>query len=128
MDLTPQERAAQRSLVGLVRAGSAQLDSGIGMRIWREQGSEEWQVGLDEIIEHLTMLGIPHHIILMRRKVGRRTVGGFEVRVRWDDLDAVVRWVPSLQRLIDALENPTAANIDTADPASTSLAGDDRRY
>ena len=108
MTLTPAERAAQRSLVGLVQTGAAQLDSAEGLRIWRASGSEEWQIGVDEVAGHFETLGIPHHIALVRRTVRRRPVAGFEVRVGWDDLPAVLRWVPSLQRLIDAVNEPVS--------------------
>jgi hypothetical protein len=124
MALTSQERAAQRSLVGLIHAGSAQLDSAVGLRIWRAPGSEEWQIGVDEISEYFETLGIPHHVALVRRTVRRRTVVGFEIRVDWDDLPTMLRWVPSLQRLIDAVAEPSermAAVVDTSGAASTSL-------
>lgn len=127
MALASQERAAQRSLVGLIRAGSARLDSAVGLRIWRASGSEEWQIGVDEISGHFETLGIPHHIALVSRTVRRRTVGGFEIRVDWDDLPTVLRGVPSLQRLIDAVAEPSeqgAAVVDTSGSASTSLDSD----
>ena len=116
MPLTPAQRAAQRSLVGLIRAGSAQLDSNIGLRIWRAAGSEEWQVGVDEITDHLATLEIPHTVALVRRTTGRAVRAGFEVRVAWDDLDSVLRWAPSLQPLIDAVGRTEGPG--TSPPAS----------
>jgi len=124
MTLTSQERAAQRSLVGLIRTCIAQLDSAVGLRIWRAPGSEEWQVGVDEVSGHFGTLGVPHHIALVRRTARRRTVAGFEIRVDWEDLPAVLRWAPSLQKLIDAVAEPAeqaAAVVGTSGSASASL-------
>lgn len=87
-----------------MRAGSAQLYEKHGLCIWREQGSEEWQVGVDEITDHLEALDIRYTVVVARRTVRRRLRPGFEVRVAWDNLAEVVRWVPSVQVLIDALK------------------------
>ncbi len=87
-----------------MRGGNVQLDSAVGLRIWRASGSEEWQVGIDEVSEHLETLGIPHDIAIVRRTIRRRRVAGFEAQVAWADLDTVLKWVPSLQKLIDAVE------------------------
>lgn len=114
--LTPDQRAAQRSLVGLVRVGSAVVDSVDGLCIWRAAGAEEWQVGPEEITAHLETLRIPYQVVVKvkPRTAKRPAQGGFEVQVPWESLPAVTRWVPSVQRLIDALAgsmDPRAAGL-----------------
>ncbi|CAL8974546.1 hypothetical protein CELL_01816 [Cellulomonas sp. T2.31MG-18] len=69
---------------------------------------------VEEISEHLEVLGVPHHVAVVRRTYHRRLMTGFEIRVDWDDLAAVLRWAPSLQRLIDAVGQPMAEETPPA--------------
>jgi uncharacterized membrane protein len=54
----------------------------------------------------LAMQGMATVSIVRRRQSSRSavSVAGLELRVATSDLPALLRWVPSLQRLIDALE------------------------
>jgi hypothetical protein len=104
--LTTEERSAQRTLLGLLRGGNTTIDTVVGLRIWRADGSGEYMASVEEISEHLDALRIPHHVAVVRRRYHGRVATGFEVQVAWDDLDTVLRWAPSLQKLIDALEQP----------------------
>ena len=112
MALPPAQRAAQRSLVALVRVGSAVVSRRDGLSIWRANGSEEFQVRAAEITGHLDVLEVPYSVaIVVRTARGTRPrQAGYQIRVAWDHLDRVTRWVPSLQRLIDAVaDDPTEA-------------------
>lgn len=107
MALTSAQRAAQRSLVGLVRVGSAVVSRRDGLCIWRAEGSEEWQVGAGEIAEHLDVLEVPYSVAIVVRPARgtRRRQAGWEIRVAWDQMDAITHWVPSLRRLMAAVED-----------------------
>lgn len=107
MVLTSPQRDAQRSLVGLIRAGSAVVSRRNGLCIWRARGSEEWQVGVEEISRHLETLSVPFGVSLVIRgaREGRPKEVGFEIQVAWDELDAVTRWAPSLKLLMDAVDS-----------------------
>lgn len=114
MALTTAQRNAQRSLVGLVRAGGAVVSRKDGLSIWREKGSEGWQVGGEEIANHLEVLGVPYSMASVVRPVRGARIGrsGFEIRVAWDQLDTIIRWVPSVQRLMDAVDGgPNEAHV-----------------
>lgn len=110
MALTSAQRSAQRSLVGLVRAGSAVVSLKEGLSIWRAKGSGEWQVGVDEITNHLDVLEVPYTVaVVLRPGNGKRPrQAGFSVQVEWDRLDSLVRWVPSIRVLMDAVEESPA--------------------
>jgi hypothetical protein len=105
MALTQEQRAAQRSMVGLVRAGSAVISRKHGLSIWRARGSEAWQVSVEEIVDNLDTLEVPYKVGVgvrpARGKSPRRA--GFFVIVEWDHLDALLRWVPSIRPLMDAV-------------------------
>ena len=90
-----------------MRAGSAVVSREDGLSIWRAQGSEEWQIGAAEISEKLDVLQVPYQVAVVRRPArGRRPQQfGFEIRVAWDQLETLTRWVPSLRRLMDAVES-----------------------
>lgn len=107
MALTAAQRNAQRSLVGLVRAGSAVVSRRDGLSIWREKGSEEWQVGGEEIAKDLEVLGVPYSVTSVVRPArgARHSLLGFEIRVAWDELDTIISWVPSVQRLMDIVDD-----------------------
>jgi hypothetical protein len=106
MALTSAQRSAQRSLVGLIRAGSAVVSRKEGLSIWRARGSEEWQVSVEEITNHLDVLEVPYSVaVVLRPAHGKRPrQAGFSVQVEWDRLDSLVRWAPSLRVLMDAVE------------------------
>lgn len=106
MALTSAQRSAQRSLVGLIRAGSAVVSRKEGLSIWRARGSEEWQVSVDEITNHLDVLQVPYSVaVVLRPAHGKQPrQAGFSVQVEWDRLDSLVRWVPSLRVLMDAVD------------------------
>lgn len=107
MALTEQERYAQRVLTGVIRrgGGTAFLTRDY-LGIWRERGSEEWKAGARELSGLLDVLAIPHTVAGVTRPATRRFPArpGQEIRVAWDDLHTVVRWVPLLQELIDAVQ------------------------
>lgn len=106
MALTYAQRSAQRSLVGIVRAGGAVVSHEDGLSIWRANGCEEWQVGSAEIRQHLEVLGVPYSMASVVRPTrgGRGGLRGVEIRVAWHQLDSIIAWVPSVQRLVDAVE------------------------
>jgi len=126
MALPSAQRAAQQSLVGLVRVGSAVVSRRDGLTIWRTKGSEEWQVGASEITGHLDVLDVPYSVaIVVRPARGTRArQAGFQIRVAWDQLDSLRRWVPSLQRLMDAVDDDPieipAEQARAADPGPQS--------
>jgi hypothetical protein len=106
MALTAAQRNAQRSLVGLVRAGGAVVSRRNGLSIWRQKGSEEWQVGVEEIAKHLEVLGVPYSMTSVVRPArgARHSLLGSEIRVAWHELDTIIRWVPSVQRLMGVVD------------------------
>jgi hypothetical protein len=110
MALTLAQRSAQRSLIGLVRAGSAVVSRKDGLSIWRAKGSEEWQVGAEEITGHLDVLEVPYMVAVVVRPArgARRREAGFSIQVEWDRLDSLVRWVPSVRVLMDAVKESPA--------------------
>ncbi|HZJ04715.1 MAG TPA: hypothetical protein VFD59_04490 [Nocardioidaceae bacterium] len=98
--------AQQRTIVGLVRGGGAHLHEE-GWKVWRHPQAGEWQASTEEITAHLDALEVPYTVSIVRRRQSSRSavsVAGLELRVATSDLPALLRWVPSLQRQIDALE------------------------
>lgn len=109
MVLTPEERQAQRVLVGLVHRGASQLDPG-GWRVWRTVRSQDGAgATFEEITEYLDTLNIPYEVEIRRGQYSsrRQVETAFEAVVRTKDLPALVRWVPSLQGAIDRLASLT---------------------
>lgn len=106
MALTPEQRQAQRVVGGIIRSG-ARL-SRERLSIFREKGCEAWQAGAEEVTAHLAVLDVPYTVAITRGPTKRtaRTVG-FRIDIAWADLPALERWVPSLRRLIDAVEAAT---------------------
>lgn len=105
MALTPEQRSAQRRLIGLVRAGSnGSLSREHGLRWWREEADGEWKAGHTNLTEMFVTLGIPYEVTIEKRPTRGRARGVVGVYVPWDDLPAVVRWMPSFQQLIDQVE------------------------
>jgi hypothetical protein len=104
--LTPEQRAAQRSLVGFVRAGyGVFLDEQRGFCIWRGTTAQASGVGINEVTGHLDVLEVPYTVAVETMTVRRREQAGFAAQVARADLPALVRWVPSLQKSIDAAEH-----------------------
>jgi hypothetical protein len=120
--LLPEERAAQRSLVGLVRRGAVRVSRADGMCIWRDPTMDPLGVSAADITAHLDALQIRYTAALVvRPRTQRRPKrAGHEVRVAWADLGKVTRWVPSLRPLVDAVdgwttESPEAGTVPAED-------------
>lgn len=106
MPLTPEQRSAQRSLVGFVRAGyGVFLDEQRGFCIWRGKTAQTSGVGIGEVTRHLDALEVPYTVAVETMTVRRRQQAGFTAQVAREDLPTLVRWVPSLQRSIEAAEH-----------------------
>jgi hypothetical protein len=104
MSLTPEQRQAQRAVGGIIRSGSATL-SRQQLSIWRAKGSEQWQAGAEEITAHLDALEVPYAVAIARGPTSRNAEQlGWQIQVAWDDLGTLEKWIPSLRRLINALE------------------------
>jgi hypothetical protein len=105
MALTPDQRSAQRRLIGLVRVGSnGSLSREHGLGWWREETDGEWKSGHNDITEMFEALGIPYDVTIEKRPIRGRVRAVIGAYVAWDDLPAVVRWMPSFQQLIDQVE------------------------
>ncbi|TFD43760.1 hypothetical protein E3T37_00730 [Cryobacterium sp. TMT2-10] len=103
MVMPPEQRIAQRTLVGLFRGGSGvRLTREDGLCVWRGRESEEWGLGASQLTKHLDALEIPYVVAIMKMKSGTGMKAGFDVRVPWNQLDKVTRWVPSFQKSIEA--------------------------
>lgn len=102
--MTPEERQAQRVIGGIVRGGAAFLYDD-GWRVWRHPSAGEWQASAEEISAHLDVLEVPYTVAIVKKRPrgSSAVVAGLEIRVATKDLPTLLRWVPSLQRLIDAL-------------------------
>ncbi|MER5913863.1 hypothetical protein ABT124_26130 [Streptomyces sp. NPDC001982] len=76
--------------------------------IFREKHAEEWKAGIDEVTDALDVLGIPYTVCLMKgmfpTKAMPRSRTGYEARIVWDDLHHVVKWMPSFEKMMDAVE------------------------
>lgn len=104
MVMIPEQRAAQRTLIGLFRGGSGvRLSKEDGLCIWRGVESEEWGLGAVQLTEHLDALGIPYSVAIMASPFRKGMKPGFDVRITWDQLHLVTKWVPSFRRVIDAV-------------------------
>ena len=62
MVLTPEERTAQRKLVGALNMRNAMwFEPKVGFCIWRDQrASQEWGGGIPELSAHFDTLAIPY--------------------------------------------------------------------
>lgn len=107
MPLTPEQRAAQRVFVGLIRVGAFELTKDRGWSIWRLKGSEEWQRSVPELSELLNFIDVPHTISIERRIIKKRPRPqvGLMLQIAWEDLDRFTAWVPSLKIYIAVLES-----------------------
>lgn len=103
MALTPEERTAQRKLVGTLNLESGMwFEADIGFCLWRDQrASTEWGAGIPELSVHFDTLEIPYVVRVEVLNVGNQKKAGFTLMVRWDDLPTLTRWIPSFQKHID---------------------------
>ena len=98
--LTGAERSAQRRLLGIIRTSG--LFDQDGLHIWREKGAEEWKAGAEQITGYLDALAVPYTVAIARRPAYRSRYGtvpiGWDIRISCDDLPALVRWMPNLEK------------------------------
>lgn len=114
--MPPEQRAAQRTLIGLFRAGSyVWLDEQRGLCMWRSHDAGEWMQDAGELGTHLETLEIPYSVAIETQIVRKRQVAGFTVQVARKDFPAITRWVPSFQKSIDAADARWAENEPAAD-------------
>ncbi|MDX2814242.1 hypothetical protein PV410_17015 [Streptomyces sp. PA03-5A] len=102
--LSEEERAAQRRIIGTVRACGRLGGGGLGM--WRERDCGEWKATAAEIADDLSLLEIPHQMVTAFRpplanSPTQKPRQGEEVRVATADLRHLVRRMPSFQKWID---------------------------
>lgn len=103
--MPPEQRAAQRTLIGLFRAGShVWLDENRGLCIWRSRGAGEYMQDAGELGKHFDALDVPYTVAVESQMVRTRTTPGFTLQVARKDLGAITRFVPSFQKSIDAAE------------------------
>lgn len=101
-DATEGQRAAQKRIVGVVRA-SCVLGL-FGLALWREADAGEWKASAEEVAADLAVLGVPHTVVGANRPPTSRSPmvrRGREIRVVWDDLPALTRWMPSLAKAME---------------------------
>jgi hypothetical protein len=110
MALTPEQRTAQRKIVGTLNPRSGMwFEPDLGFCIWRDQrASTEWGAGIPELSEHFDPLEVPYVARPDVLDVGKRKEAGFTLVVRWDDMPTLTRWVPSFQKQVDAARSEIA--------------------
>jgi hypothetical protein len=103
MALTPEQRSAQRKLVGTLNLKSGMwFEPDVGFCLWRDhQASAEWGAGIPELSINFDTLEIPYVVRPEVLTVREREKAGLTLIVRWDDLDSLTKWVPSFQKQID---------------------------
>ncbi|MGW2706886.1 hypothetical protein [Streptomyces sp. NPDC001340] len=99
----PEVRAAQRRIVGTVRASGVLNNDGLAL--WREVGCGEWKASAAEIGRDLQLLEVPYTVVTAFRfpLANSRSTAlrrGEEVRILRKDLTHLVRWMPSLKESI----------------------------
>lgn len=105
-NLTPEQRAAQRKLVGTLNVKNAMWFEPNGeFCIWRDQVAEEWGGGIPELSEAYDALEIPYVVRVEVKILKKRRTAGFTIVVAWDDLPALTQWVPSFQKQIDGVRD-----------------------
>lgn len=111
MALTPEQRTAQRKIVGTLNLKNLMWFEPTGeFCIWRDQqASEDWGAGIPELSKHFDILEIPYSVRVQMQNVGKRRKAGFTLVVQWDDLPALTRWVPSFQTQIDNVRSQIEA-------------------
>lgn len=103
----PEQRAAQRRLVGLINAGSGLwLDEERGLCIWRSHDAAEQLTGITRITDTLDALNIPYSVAIEKMFVSKSegTKVGLTAQIARHDLGGVVEWMPSFQKTIDRAE------------------------
>jgi len=103
MTLTPEQRTAQRKIVGTLNVKNYMwFDPDMGFCLWRDKrASTEWGAGIPELSAHFDALEIPYSVQVRMMTVTKQRKAGFTLVVGWDDLPALVRWMPSFQKQID---------------------------
>lgn len=108
---TAAEEAAARLLRGVTRNRQAGMIAGEGWYTDREPEGRfnRWPnagASVEEVTGALDDLGVPFEVAVMVRTLngGRRQVW-YRVFVRPQDVPALTRWVPDVQRLADALND-----------------------
>jgi hypothetical protein len=111
MALTPEQRTAQRKLVGTLNLKSGMwFEPSGGFCIWRDQrASVEWGAGIPELSVHFDTLEIPYIVRPEVVAVGKSRKAGLTLIVQWNNLDALTKWVPSFQKQIDRVRSEIAA-------------------
>ena len=114
MALTPEQRTAQRKIVGTLSLKSHMWFELTGdFCIWRDdRASAEWGAGIPELSEHFDALEIPYLVRVEVVNTGKRKKAGFTLVVQRNDLPALTRWVPSFQKQIDNVQ----AELDKSIP------------
>jgi hypothetical protein len=103
--MPPEQRAAQRTLIGLFRTGGGVwLDEQRGLCMWRSPEAAEWGLDATALSKHLDVLEVPYTVSPEVLDVGKRKKAGFTIQVARNDFGAITRWVPSFQKSIDAAE------------------------
>ena len=105
MALTPEQRNAQRKIVGTLNARSYMwFEPDLAFCIWRdERASTEWGAGIPELSAYYDTLEIPYEVRIETIPAGKKKKTGFTLVVKRDDLPALTRWMPSFQKQIDAV-------------------------
>lgn len=103
-NLTDEQRAAQRKLVGTLKRKNAMwFEPNGAFCIWRDEVAEEWGGGIPQISEAYDALGIPYIVRVEQVTVGKRKKVGFTIVVSWENLSALTRWAPSFHKTIDGV-------------------------
>lgn len=117
--MPPEQRAVQRTLIGLFRAGSyVWLDEQRGLCMWRSRDAGGWMQDAGELGTHLEALEIPYTVAVETQIVRKRQVAGFTIQVARTDLPAVTKWIPSFQKSIGVAEAAWAASDPEVAPAA----------
>ena len=112
MALTPEQRTAQRKLVGTLNLKSHMWFELSGdFCIWRdERASAAWGAGIPELSAHLDTLEIPYIVRVEWISAGNNKKKlGFTLVIVSGDLPKLTRWAPSFQKQIDNVSAEIAA-------------------
>jgi hypothetical protein len=117
MALTPEQRTAQRKIVGTLNLRSFMwFDPHGQFCIWRDnRASTEWGAGIPELSAHFDTLEIPYSVRIQMMTVSKNNrKAGAALVVQWGDLPALTRWVPSFQKQIEGVRAEVEATIRTS--------------
>lgn len=97
----PEQRSAQRQLVGILNRGFT-IDE-VGVCIPRSETLSIMYGGATpaEVSETLELLNIPYEVIVTSVTGRRGEPVGFDLRIAWNDLPALARWAPTAARKAD---------------------------